>query len=298
MPEKVLSWTTEVKNKNLSRNMRKKGDIMKKNVRFSAIALAVISLVMSSLFSFSVSANATDSQAAVYIPLWMQPNTVIVFDSNLDYVIVQGGELSASDIIGREDIKAVGLTTTDPGMLAQPNTKVEYEQHGFFQNIYFLGTDGEYHLSPPEARIKLNTGILDPGETTGNYGRYYNYDTQAYQYNQLTRSSGSGSTISGTGRITYYTDTTGDHSNTLVKYDCAAKMYECDVASDKAITAKNTYTTPVKSRVFYKEDCGALPSAILDIWVNTSDSTKQAIRDITTSGGLDNVYSASIQLTV
>jgi hypothetical protein len=73
--------------------------------------------------------------AAVYISLWMQPNTVIVFDSNLDYVIVQGGELSASDIIGREGIKAVGLTTTDPGMLAQPNTKVEYEQHGFLMSV-------------------------------------------------------------------------------------------------------------------------------------------------------------------
>jgi hypothetical protein len=266
---------------------------MKKNIRFSAIVLAVISLLMSGLFS--APASATGSQAPVYIPLWMQPNTVIVYDSNLDYEIVQGGELSASDLIGREDIEAVGLTTTDPAMLAKPNIKVVYEQHGFYQNHYYPDINGEYQLHPP-ARTRNNTGYLAPGESTGNYGGYNNYDTQTYQYNQLTRNPG-GNIINGMGRITYYTGTTGDHVNPLVKYDCATRKFDCDVPAGTLVTAKNIYTSPIKSQVFSKQDCGLLANAILDIWVNTSDSTKQAIKELTTSGGLDNVYSGYITLT-
>jgi hypothetical protein len=97
--------------------------------------------------------GAVNNEASekVCIPLWMQPNTVIIYDNNLNYTIIEGGELSEADLIGRDDIASIGLT--DPELLAKPNTKVAYEQHGFFQNIYYLipGTKDEYRLSPPYA---------------------------------------------------------------------------------------------------------------------------------------------------
>jgi len=266
--------------------------------------LSVIAAFMlcTALFTGNVTALGVGNNTAsriVYIPLWMQPNTVIVFDGNLNYTVIQGGELSAADLVGRWDIALVGLTTTDPGFLAEPNTKVEYDLHGFHQNTYYQvpGTLGEYRLSPPQT-YRNGTGYLDKNQTTGDYGQYTNYDTQTLQYNCLTR--GNNNTITGTGRITYYYGTTGDHSNNLKKYDCATKMYSCDVASNTAVTAKNTYTNPNKSKTFYKQDCGSLPSAILDIWCGTSssDTSNQAIKEITTNGTLDNVYSGYISLNV
>jgi hypothetical protein len=269
--------------------------IMKKNIRFSAIVLAVISSFVFSMLSLS--ARATGSQAPVYTPLWMQPYTVIVYDSNLDYTIIQGGELSASDLIGREDIAMVGLTTTDPEMLAEPNTKVEYDLHGFHQNTYYLvpGTVDDYQLSPPAALSRrYDTGGIAQN-TTYSYGSYLNCDTQQNQLNVLTRAI---TTITGSGRITYYYNVTGDHSNTFMKYDCAAKQDYCDVPTGTSVLVKNTYTSPNKSQTFYKQDCGGLPRAILDIWNHPTDSTKQPIKEITTNGTLDNVYSGAISLTV
>ena len=34
---------------------------------------------------------------------------------------------------------------------AEPNTKVEYDLHGFIQNIYYRGGDGAYYLDPATA---------------------------------------------------------------------------------------------------------------------------------------------------
>jgi hypothetical protein len=271
---------------------------MKINKILSIIAVFILctSLFTGNVMALGVGHNTVSH--VVYIPLWMQPNTIIVYDDNLNYTIIQGGELSDADLVGRTDIELLGLTTTDPGFLAKPNTKVEYDLHGFHQNTFYQvpGTLGEYRLSPP-VLYRNGTGVLANGSNSGDYGQYTNYDTQTKQYNYLSRS---GSTITGTGRITYYYGSTGDHSNTLKKYDCATKMYSCDVTSGTAVTAKNTYTNPNKSKTFYKQDCGSLPSAILDIWCGTSssDTSNQAIKDITSGGGLDNVYSGYISLSV
>ncbi|MDR2044805.1 MAG: hypothetical protein LBQ15_10690 [Clostridium sp.] len=235
---------------------------------------------------------------AVYVPRWMQPDTVIVYDDDLNYTVVRGGELSKADLVGRWDIALTGLTTTDPGLRAEPDTKVEYDLHGFCSNIYYLvpGTSDEYRLSPPQAEGS-GTGYLPNGGSTGDYGQYTNQDTQTQQHNRLSRSW---STISGTGRITYSYGTTDGHGNALEKYDCVVKKYVCDVETGTVVTVKNTYTSPQKARAFYKQDCGMLTGAILDIWCGTGsgDTGNQAIKDLTTDGTLDNVYSASILLTV
>lgn len=87
-----------------------------------------------------------------YYPSWMQPNTVIVYDENGAAEIAEGGELAPEELVGRDDIASVGFSTVgDEEMKIEPNTKVEYDLHGFIQNIYHLWPDGSYNLDyPPE----------------------------------------------------------------------------------------------------------------------------------------------------
>lgn len=91
-----------------------------------------------------------EESAVVYVPLWMEEYSVVYYDANLNRTIETGRDLTEEEIASRHDI--------DPSMmygsvLAEPNTKVEYDLHGFLQNVYYLSDDGvSYQLAPPEAR--------------------------------------------------------------------------------------------------------------------------------------------------
>ncbi len=80
-----------------------------------------------------------------FYPLWMQPNTYIVYDENGVPEIIEGGELTLKEVSERDDIVAVGFTGDTK---IEPNTKAEYDLHGFLQNIYYLWPDGSYNLEP------------------------------------------------------------------------------------------------------------------------------------------------------
>ncbi len=225
----------------------------------------------------------------VYMPLWMQPHSVIIYDGNLEYTVVEGGELSEEEISESEDIALIGLEDCSEEMIASPNTKVEYDLHGFIQNVYYLvpGTMDEYQLSAPK-QARVRSGIMDPG-TTVTYGNYKNYDTGKMQDCVLTRSE-NGAIITGTGRITFYTGTYGEAgTHKLEAGDCATKMYYADVKSGTHVYASNTYAH--KHSTFSKFDVGGLPKAILDVW---SDSSVNPIQELTTYGTIDNVYSGSV----
>lgn len=259
---------------------------MKKLKRIVTLILAL--LMMCSLLSVSFADGTTEN--TVYIPVWMQPNTVIVYDDELNYTVIQGGELTPADMVGRTDIAAAGATGATDELIATQNIKVEYDLHGFIQNIYYPvpGASGEYQLSNP-IRSRVGSGILDEDTIYTYPTSYYNYDTQAYQYCTLTRST-DGNTMIGRGRITFYTGTFGEGgTHTLVAYDCATKKYKDDVSAGTRIYAKNTYAN--KSAYYYKYDVGGMPGAILDIW---SDSSVNPITDITNNGTVDNVYSGYI----
>lgn len=253
------------------------------------VCTSILALLMiCSLLSVSFAYETTDD--TVYVPVWMQPNTVIIYDDALNYTVVCGGELTPADMVGRADIAAAGATEATYELIAAPNIKVEYDLHGFIQNIYYpvLGSYGEYQLSNP-VQSRVGSGIISAGEIYTYPTSYYNYDTQKYQYCTLQRSS-DGKTMIGRGRITFYTGTYGEAgTHTLVAYDCATKMYKDDVSAGTAIFAKNTYAN--KSAYYYKYDVGGMPGAILDIW---SDSSVNPITDITNNGTVDNVYSGYI----
>lgn len=82
-----------------------------------------------------------------FYPLWMQPNTYIIYDENGIPEIIDGGELTLENVYEREDIIAVGF---DSETKIEPNTKAEYDLYGFLQNIYYLWPDGSYNLEPSQ----------------------------------------------------------------------------------------------------------------------------------------------------
>mgnify|MGYP007107307694 CR=1 FL=1 len=83
----------------------------------------------------------------VYIPMWMQDYSVVYYDAHLNRTVESGGDLTEEEINSREDIFPEEMYT----IAAEPNTKVEYDLHGFIQNIYYRGGDGEYYLDPATA---------------------------------------------------------------------------------------------------------------------------------------------------
>ena len=256
---------------------------MKKYVIIMMIMIGVI------ISSTTVYANDNGTDNEVYMPTWMKPNSVIFYDYNLNCKIIEGGQLEYRDIVGRDDIETIGYKDYSTEMIATPNTKVVYDEHGFIQNIYNLvpGTTNEYQLSiVSKARVK--SGIMKAGESI-EYGEYYNYDTGKKQKCKLRRSA-DGKKITGTGRITYYTGEYGEAgTHKLVAYDCATKIEKDDVKGGTEVVAENTYAK--KTQKYKKNDVGSLPKAILDIW---SNSKTNPIKDITTSGKVDNVYSGKI----
>ena len=91
--------------------------------------------------------NVTDDRKIVYIPLWMQDYSVVYYDAHLNRTVESGGDLTEEEINSREDIDPEIMYT----IAAEPNTKVEYDLHGFIQNIYYRGGDGAYYLDPATA---------------------------------------------------------------------------------------------------------------------------------------------------
>lgn len=83
----------------------------------------------------------------VYVPMWMQDYSVVYYDANLNRTVEKGGDLTEEEINSREDIFPEEMYT----IAAEPNTKVEYDLHGFIQNIYYRGGDGKYYLDPATA---------------------------------------------------------------------------------------------------------------------------------------------------
>lgn len=89
--------------------------------------------------------------AAGYYPDWMQPHTIIIYDENGVPEITEGGELSPEDLVGRPEFDVMPFIQFSEEMKIEPNTKAEYDLHGFIQNIYHLWPDGNYNLDyPPE----------------------------------------------------------------------------------------------------------------------------------------------------
>lgn len=94
--------------------------------------------------------------AAGYYPDWMQPHTYIVYDENCVPEIIAGGELTIEDAMNMEEFPTMDFCQFDDEMKIEPNTKAEYDLHGFIQNIYHRWPDGSYNLDYPPENLQSN----------------------------------------------------------------------------------------------------------------------------------------------
>lgn len=95
-----------------------------------AVMLVAVVLAM----ALTACGRQEDTGKVVYIPLWMEPYSVVYYDADLNRTVAEGGDLTEEEINSREDILAVGMYGS---VLAEPDTKVEYDLHGFIQNVYY-----------------------------------------------------------------------------------------------------------------------------------------------------------------
>ena len=73
---------------------------MKKAVMLVAAVLAL---------ALTACGRQEDTGKVVYIPLWMEPYSVVYYDADLNRTIAEGGDLTEEEIDSREDIRAVGM---------------------------------------------------------------------------------------------------------------------------------------------------------------------------------------------
>lgn len=239
--------------------------ILKKRMLFGLIGSFVL--------SFSMRIQATDIKN---VPNYMQPDSVIIYDNELNYQCEKGGEADNS----KQEISDV---EPFPGM------KAVYDDEGLLRNVYYPDGDGGYQLSPPITTYN-NTGVRKKGSGKWEYGKcFLNFKADK---------------VVGKGQITYYgkpdepskTKFKGDHNVNGKPYylkmgDCATKWKGDDVPTGVKVKAKNLKNNKVKT--FKKEDCGELPNAILDIFEDGTWSNK-GICGLTVGGVKDSVDNGKI----
>lgn len=110
----------------------------------------LFAIIMVLLFVLLTSCgSAKKARNKIGIPSMMQPNTIIVYDNNLSPIYVQGGQLSDEQ---KSKISSDLLwDTSEQGIYAKPGIKVDYDQHGEIQNIYYPtpNSPGAYQLHDP-----------------------------------------------------------------------------------------------------------------------------------------------------
>ena len=121
---------------------------MKRTLIFLLALLAVLMLAACGKTETPPVEDTTPEEPVktVYVPMWMQNDSVVYYDAALERTVAQGGDLTDEELTSRPDIDPVSQYGS---VLAAPNTKVTYDSHGVLQNIYYLNGLGEYQLSDP-----------------------------------------------------------------------------------------------------------------------------------------------------
>lgn len=219
---------------------------------FASVAL------LSLLCSTNALAGIRDNINLAEIPPQMQPGTVIEYLDNSTYTVLSGGELdpatlnengltakaqaSANKNMQKSRISGNVTKVADPSPSA--GLRVIYDGDGLIRA--FEG--GTYRYSP-----------LPSGSTSPN-GTY----TWGSQNNTLTVTD---TTVTGTGRLTTFSDTIGESDNTLTKGDVATRGDKDNpkFGTTLSVTAP-TADGSTETHEMNKADNGSLPDAILDIW--------------------------------
>ncbi|MBW9158686.1 hypothetical protein [Clostridium tagluense] len=274
----------------------------KKNLSIIITTLFLASVPVSSITAFASNQANTDDSITITqnmglvdkslrtgkIPGEMAPCTIIEYQNNSQYKIIQGSEynhkivktnlpvtfdikLSAEDIKRNEDYKNF-LKEHEEELKPKNIIKVENPEPCTGMKIIYDGEGFIKHIQMPEKIHDLNKSgiklddvekiigisyaskILDRG-TTSPVGTYSWGDNK----NTLTVTK---SLVRGVGRLTNFTDVKGEAENPLVKGDVATKRDKDNPKHGQTLTVNANG----KTKSMYKNDNGDLPDAVLDVW--------------------------------
>lgn len=223
--------------------------MMKKILLSLVLGLGCVTLLNSNSY-VDVKANEEDDEVIeyVHIPVKMEPYSVIEFVDESHFVILQGGLADDENQYSR-----VGMPKPKEGLI------VTYANDGFVLDIVDPHDDGTLYDNVEEDVLGVSPyAVVMPGYTTiASWGAHGN---------TLYESNTSLSMI-GIGRATTFSDTIGNHSNTLKKGDVALKQsYDnCNNNGVVRVSTKNSSGAQT-SVTMYKNDVGGMPDAIVDIW--------------------------------
>lgn len=157
---------------------------------------------------------------------------------------------------------------------------VVYDNWGEVEEIYMQNKDGTYSVAErtlmpisntaraagEEVSVKAYTALPQGSRLaagTYSYGSVVSETKTRVGYTTNTIKI-TNSHVLGTGDFTVFTDTTGDHDNNLKYGDCATKGNYDNPRYGTSIATRNMLNNVASS--FIKNDNGALPNAVLDIW--------------------------------
>jgi hypothetical protein len=267
---------------------------MRNKLALFAISTLILSLLFSSVAIASDDNKSSASTGQTPIPLYMKPDTIIVYDDNLNMTIVQGGisksvqppvypmvvpplptglpknQEESFKKLQQDMAKDIqnGATNSYPVLYPVAGEKVIYGDDGYIQQCYFKDDS-----DPSGYSIHLPNTIITPNTITttdhwGNYNNYISYNT----------SDGSTGSTTGYGRFTQYTGYKGYMGKILSDGDVATDMELDTIGPTTTIDARNDDPSSPGYGTFYgnyhKNDVGPLcgplynngDDAVLDVW--------------------------------
>lgn len=218
-----------------------------------------------------VSAESQNDQ----VPARMNAGTVIEYDANNQMVIVEEGTPVVESNSSLKPLQS-NLTPDEQKALEeenefvnkikaeaanypvykienpapQPGLRVEYDGEGYIKQFLIQDNGGFI----PFAYKALPRGTRKPAGTY-TYGNHNNTITI------------SNSSVLGVGRITNFTDKTGENDNTLGRGDAATRGDIDNPEYDTELRVRNLDNDETGN--VNKRDNGALPDAVLDLWKTT-----------------------------
>lgn len=217
---------------------------MKKLIIF-VVSLSLISGVSGVI---NVMAQASD------IPEKMQPETIIEYISDSEYIILAGGKNEQEQASTNIDLSKNYPYVVEKLPKPVKGMKVTYATDGYILNI----------IPPENGEVVYAEEVIQPNDNgiTPYIADYYKLVATWGSYpNKLYRIPGLDSTI-GTGRGTTFSDVIGQANHVLVKGDVATKLAYDNCANGKTlIVIHNGKAVHMK-----KWDVGGMPNAVIDIW--------------------------------
>lgn len=213
-----------------------------------------ISLFAVSLMIAMVLCGVSEVSAEeVSIPNEMQPETIIEYISDTEYVVLQGGESNQEKKIVNNELPETGAYIVEKLPKPVKGMKVTYATDGYILDI----------IAPVNVRVTYEEEIVasleeNPspymGEAFELYATWGSYPNKLYK-------TPYGNVI-GTGRATTFSDTIGQANHRLVKGDVATKQAYDNCPTGTVLQVRHNG----KFVNMKKWDVGSMPNAVLDIW--------------------------------